>query len=723
MPEKYHPVIGIDLGTTFSAVAVYDTENQEAKVLPNPESQETNGLTTPSVIGFDRNTGRVHVGWPVKRNLAYARRGGPDWREEDEPVLEIKREMGELFSPQTLAQFGSRAAGKVGEPVRVKFAGRDLLPQELSALTLMKMKRVAEAELGTEIRDAVITVPAYFKANQKKATEDAALLAGLYPRQLIPEPTAAAICYGVDKYEAMRKNYLVYDLGGGTFDVSIISVQGSRIDVIATSGDPRLGGGDFDDEVAKWAAQRLLENHNLDVRNDARMMAILKAYAEKAKIQLSDFDTATMPLGHLRPEDPVTLTIGRSTFESLIKGLLNKSLSYVDTALGLAARNGRTREQIDAILLVGGSSKIPLVRSELLAYFRRGEDFIRSDLNADLVVAKGAAIVGLQYTASPPPFDVKSRPSLKADNPDAAEVVQTQLITEHTLGIGALGERNEYRFVPIVRVGELLPAERKRDGFSNPGPVTELPVEIFQGENDDPRKNTLLGRLMITDLEPAQKDHHKFEVTFSLNESGLLSTTVKHLNTGREYPAKFDQKTAIGGEDALITQRKILLEMFPPDAPAGPWTTTAPRIEPPTVLPPVLAPPLSFAPPGGMPVAAPPNPYATMPGAPPRNPYADTPAPPPAWPGTPTATAPAPTPAPAASGASTGAVDLVPIQVPIPDKLQSLMRMAKKTIDEKAPPRLVKAYNGMAKLINAGAPGQDLDDMKSQLQDIYLDSM
>ncbi len=244
-----HKVIGIDLGTTYSAVAAYDPKEMTSVLLPDDDDKS--GIT-PSVIGL--NAGKAIVGWLAKRNAPADPRN---------TIIEIKREMGELFTPATLDKYNARSRWRVdpeypkstkdSDPVHVLFNDVWMLPQEISALILMRMKAIAEKKLGEEIRDAVITVPAYFTSNQKKATEDAALMAGLYPRQLIPEPTAAAICYGLDKIDPVPHTYLVYDLGGGTFDVSIIRVKESDVQVIATSGDPRLGGADFDEAITVWA--------------------------------------------------------------------------------------------------------------------------------------------------------------------------------------------------------------------------------------------------------------------------------------------------------------------------------------------------------------------------------------------------------------------------------------------------------------------------------------
>ncbi|HEY7544278.1 MAG TPA: Hsp70 family protein, partial [Blastocatellia bacterium] len=428
MNEKLHRVIGIDLGTTYSAVAAYNQNMEQAEIINNPE--DSNAPTTPSVVSLDPMTRKAIVGRAAKRNLAH---------DPLNTVIEIKREMGEVFIPETLDKFQARGIfrakedGYEGDPVKVRFSDQWFMPQEISAFTLMKMKEIAEAEIGEEIRDAVITVPAYFTEKQKKATKEAALLAGLYPRQLIPEPTAAAICYGVDQLEPVRKVYLVYDLGGGTFDVSIITVEEQRIDVVATSGDPRLGGGDFDDAITEWAVEELRRDYKMDVANNPRAKAIIKLNAEKTKIELSTFASAKMPLLELKPDSPPVLELTREKFEELIDPLLGKSLSYVDTAIKMAEeKRGVRREDIDAILLVGGSSRIPKVKTRLLDYFQKDESFVRANLDPDAVVARGAAMLALRFMPSPPPFDITHSPDASQINTLAEDELKILYITEHS---------------------------------------------------------------------------------------------------------------------------------------------------------------------------------------------------------------------------------------------------------------------------------------------------
>jgi molecular chaperone DnaK (HSP70) len=320
-----HGVVGIDLGTTYSAVAVYNTDQLDAEILPDAEAGES-AIATPSVVWDPGGDRAVVVGSAAKSAIP---------EDPGNVLIEVKREMG---------------ADKGKEPVRIGFRGRPRLPQELSALVLMKMKEIAERGLGRPVHDAVITVPAYFTEQQKKATEEAALLAGLYPRQLIPEPTAAAICYGFDQADAGRHVYLVYDLGGGTFDVSIIVVEQESTEVLATSGNSRLGGGNFDDAIRDWAMRQLGVAAGADPGWEQR----LKAAAETAKRDLMAFEETELAVPPRGGHPAARLTLTRATFESLIVDRLRESLSCVEDALSMAAKKGVTAAGVDAVLLVGG---------------------------------------------------------------------------------------------------------------------------------------------------------------------------------------------------------------------------------------------------------------------------------------------------------------------------------------------------------------------------------
>lgn len=679
--DAIHPVLGIDLGTTYSAVAVFNTLTDEAEIVPN--ALEGNERTTPSVVGYSQVGAKVIVGTVAKRNIAV---------NHANTVVEIKREMGEAFRPETLQKYDPKGAGGFtarslepggaeGDPVKVQFINEWFLPQEISAFTLMKMKEIGENRLQRPVMDAVITVPAYFTEKQRKATEEAARLAGLYPRQLVPEPTAAAICYGLDQFEDARKIYLVYDLGGGTFDVSIIVVEDTRIDVIATSGDPRLGGSDFDDAVVDWAVEELKAKHGLDISGDPGSQAIVKFHSESLKKSLSTFQTASMPLMEIRPHDPPTLELSREQFEGLIRPLLEKSLSYVDEAILAAQEKDIQREQIDGILLVGGSSKIPLVRNMLLDHFRRDEDFVRADLDPDAVVARGAAILARRYSPSVGEFDVaKHLGDGEASGSDDDMIVH--LITEHSLGIGV----NEDEVSRIVNRGTNIPVSQTRGGFTNAGPTTHIDVHVYQGEGQHTYECELIGIVPLGPMEPQPAGFHTFEVTFSLDRSGLLSAVVRHVNEEKVYPARFQQKTGIGGPAALGVARERLMQLYKvegpsdtPDVVAGPDEVTS--VPPPTEAAAPVPPPTATVPP---PTAPPPSPEPL--------PIADAP---PAKPAIPEATA------------------------EVPAEYRQTYRRARRHLLETHDPALAAALEAFVKALDDGSTDEALQELGDDLADRF----
>ena len=579
-----HKVIGIDLGTTYSAVASFNPMGDPKLGTPETlfNSGDGDGPTTASVVSLDPLTRKAVVG-------AWAKRNRP--ADPANTILEIKREMGEMFSKDTLAKYqGERGGFVVEQPVRAHFAGQWLLPQEISAFVLMRMKQVAEQEIGEEIRDAVITVPAYFVERQRAATREAALLAGLYPRQILSEPTAAAIAYGLEKFETDKKLYLVYDLGGGTFDVSIIEVEGQKTKSIATSGDRRLGGGDFDDAIAAWAIDQLARQFGLDLtrlvsERVMRFRADLKLKAEQAKIILSNATSTSISfpelMSDLHLQTPPILPLSREKFEELIGGHLRRSLNYVDEAIKKAGESKSVRrEDISAIILVGGSSKIPRVKSLLLDYFQQGADFVKADADPDQIVARGAAIEAFKYQPSPPPFDPR-RPMDNASlmNNEAEGLSDVFHITEHTLSVGVQGGR----VARIITQGTNIPTEVTKDDFTNAGPTDTIPVPVFQGESQFQAECTQIGIVPITDLEPLAEGKHRFAVTFKLDMSGLLTAAVRQVSTGQLWRASFQHKAGVGGLDAIAALRNKLLGMY-----AGNVSAPAPPM--PVVQPPFPAP-------------------------------------------------------------------------------------------------------------------------------------
>ena len=556
MDVELHRVVGIDLGTTYSAVAAYDSDDASPKILADAEREGSAAIAMPSVVRLDAANGTLSIGHDAKNAIAAGAGPGVDF------ALEIKREMGAKFDAARLERFGAVGVHQVDDPVRVRLGGEWMRPQEISALVLMRMKQIAEQALGGEIHDAVVTVPAYFMEGQKRATEEAALLSGLYPRQLIPEPTAAAIAYGVDRAESEKQVYLVFDLGGGTFDVSIIETREDEIEVIATAGDQRLGGGDFDDRIAEWIVREIGEA--LPAGFDRLR---IKAAAEVAKRELSGRDRTVVDLGDGLPK----LDLDRARFEEEIKPVLDRSLRQVDEALRFAREaKGVEREDVTAVLLVGGSTRIPRVKRMLLDHFEQDEGFVRADANPDTLVARGAAIVAHRFEPSDG-FDLSTRPT--AESPTEEQDYALTLITEHSLGVAV----EDGRFDTLIPRGTKIPARQSKP-YTNDDQSMHIAAQIYQGEGEFIYDNSLIGTIHLADIEPKPRNFHHFEITFSLDVNGLLDVQVTHVNTGQEYQATFDQTTTIGKVDELEQRRGMLLKLFTAEAPpaAGKPTDPAP---------------------------------------------------------------------------------------------------------------------------------------------------
>jgi molecular chaperone DnaK len=504
----FHKVIGIDLGTTYSAVSVWDGKD----VVIIPSAQGANSV--PSVVGLDPET-KVIVGAPAQANLV---------SDAANTIIEVKREMG------TYDREPNPQRDDPGVPTRKRFRGREYLPQEISAFILMELKRQAESYIGEPIHDAVITVPAYFKEPQRAATEDAAHMARLNVKRLLNEPTAAAVCFGADKVQDDRRHiYAVYDLGGGTFDVSIIAVTAAEsVSVVGTGGNPRLGGGDFDDLITGYALQQIKNQHGVDLSQDPAVWQRIKREAEMRKRDLASTGAATLSLPWLTPQlSSVNVTITRATFETLIDDLLKESLACLDEAMESAGENNSiSRDDIEQVLLVGGSTRIPRVRSMLAKHLGMEEKDVRCDFSPDEVVARGAGMVARDYHPSDgyegEEIVIEVEPGLAEQRP--AMILQD--VTGHTLGILV----NQSDFFPIIPKESHIPRKETHGGFTNGGRGSEIPVLIFQGEKPVAFDNTLIGKLPIYLPEPKDPGEYKFEVTFSLDLNGLLSVEIKCLN-------------------------------------------------------------------------------------------------------------------------------------------------------------------------------------------------
>ena len=703
MGDKYHRVLGIDLGTTRCVVAAYNTLTEAAEILL--DNRHGGALSTPSAVSL--RGGEVLVGGPAWENFPHDPAG---------TVLDIKREMGAVLRPDTAASLDAAGAavGRDGDPVRVCFAGQWLLPQEIAALLLMRVKQIAEESLGAEVRDAVLTVPVSFTERQRRAVEEAALLAGLYPRQLLPEPVATAVCYGADRPEPARQVYLVYDLGGGSFDVSVVGVEGGRVDVLGIAGDPRLGGRDFDDLLAQWALERLRLAGRADAGDLPRQKSVLRYHAERLKRELSTSQTARLVLPELRPENPPVLEVTRADFERLIGPLLDRTLEHVETALTQAEQGGGLRrDQIDAVLLVGGSSKIPCVRARLLDYFQKGEDFVRADCDPDLVVARGAALAALRFSPSPLPFDM-GRKGGGGLNATPEQEVLVQEIAEHSLGL-AVEDGGYHR---LIERGTRLPASVTLGNLTNRDPAQTIDLQVYQGEAQHALENTLLGTVRLGPMEEKPAGGHLFEVTFSLDESGLLDVLVHHVNEGKKYQAPIDRSTATGGSTELKLMRDRLLRMY--QGRGDPAGSTAPTRPPaPAPLPAMQPAPAAEIPEEFRQTVRRVQDLLRRQPVPRLRQALDS------------------FLAALAAGAADRLADLgdtladvfdevrrSPPANPepareVPEQFKSIVRRAQKQLLKQADPRLQAALNGFITALNDGAPEEDLLELGDTLGDVY----
>jgi molecular chaperone DnaK len=563
----FHKVIGIDLGTTYSAVSIWD--GRETVIIQSAFGD----ATVPSVVGLDPKR-QVIVGAPAQNNLV---------SDPANTVIEVKREMGVYLSEPT-------GPGDAGEPKRIRFRDADYLPQEISAFILMELKRQAENFIGEPIHDAVITVPAYFREPQRGATEDAARMARLNIRRLVNEPTSAAVCFGADKVEdGGTHTYAVYDLGGGTFDVSIIQVGPGNISVAGTGGDPRLGGGDFDDRITEYALKQIHEHHGADLSGDPAVRQRIKREAEMRKRDLSVTNATTLNLPFLTPHLSVNVPLTRSTFESLIKDLLDRSLSSLDGAIDSARENhGIERDEIEQVLLVGGSSRIACIRPMLAEHMGLELKDIRSDINPDEVVARGAGMVARDYPAADgyEGEDIAISPveetemNLVGEQPEDIGIVILQDVTSHTLGILA----NKADFVPILPKDSRIPSSHTEDNFVNAGPAKQIMVRIFQGENPIAYENNLIGKVPIDLPEAREQGYYKFAVTFSIDENGLLAVAVRCLNDNQIWRTQLQCDVRAPREEIDKRSRELrkVMASRPGGLPAPPSDTEDAYAGPPT---------------------------------------------------------------------------------------------------------------------------------------------
>lgn len=502
-------IIGIDLGTTNSCVAVM--EGKDAVVIPNAEGKRT----TPSIVGFVED-GERKVGDPAKRQAV---------TNPTKTVYSIKRFIGSHFTDDAkeISRVPYQVVKGPNDTVKVKIDDREYTPQEISAMILQKMKKTAEDYLGTEVTRAVITVPAYFNDAQRQATKEAGEIAGLTVERIINEPTAAALAYGMDKSHKDQK-IAVYDLGGGTFDISILDLGDGVFEVLSTNGDTHLGGDDFDDVIINWMADEFKSDEGVDLKGDPIALQRLKEAAEKAKIELSSSAQTEINLPYITatasgPKHMVK-TLTKAKFEQLASDLVRRSMEPCKKALSDA---GLSVSDIDEVILVGGSTRIPVIQEEVEKFFGKKPS---KGVNPDEVVALGAAIQGGVLTG-----DVKD--------------VLLLDVTPLSLGIETMGSV----FTKLIDANTTIPTKKSEVFSTASDNQPAVSIRVGQGERPMFNDNKEIGRFDLTDIPPAQRGVPQIEVTFDIDANGILSVSAKDKGTGKEQTIKIQASSGLSEEE------------------------------------------------------------------------------------------------------------------------------------------------------------------------------